>query len=114
MEKAIEKLRSEMDLNKDDAYIQCIGNYLIEYVNRYPDKAPAFLTDDKTIAGSLQAMKAVARKQGKNGCAVLTDEEGYKAVFKYFDIDGLNSAPATITQATAKSSLDINLEELLG
>ena len=113
MEKAIEKLKTEMDQNKDNAYIQCVGEYLIEYVNRNPDKAAAFLTDDKTIAGSLQEMKETARKQAKNGCAVLTDEEGYKAVFKYFGIDSLESAPA-VTQAASKSSLDISLDELLG
>lgn len=112
MEKAIEKLKNEMDQDKDNAFLQAVGNYLIEYVNRNPDKAQTFLAEDKTIAGSLQKMKESARKQAKNGCAVLTDEEAYKVVLKYFGIESLNSAPAATQVQT--NSLNLSLDELFG
>lgn len=83
MEKAIEKLQKEM--KSKDKYIQVIGTYLIGYVNQNKDFAEHIVKEGRTIAGSLSAMKSEAKKNQSGGVGILTDEEGFEIVVKYFE-----------------------------
>ncbi|QUH21099.1 phosphoadenosine phosphosulfate reductase family protein [Alkaliphilus sp. B6464] len=76
LEKAIEKLRKEMDQEKDNAYTQVVGGYLIKFLNKNQGAAERFLAEDKTIAKSLETMKNEASKKKKNNFAMFTLEEG--------------------------------------
>jgi hypothetical protein len=87
LEKAIEKIKSEMDKNKNNSYIQVVGNFLLQYLNQNPGAAEKILQDGKTIAKSLDEMKKAAEKRRVGNCAVLTDQEGFEIVFKYFEIE---------------------------
>lgn len=89
MEKALLKIRKEMEENKDQ-YVKVIGDYLINYINKNPDTANSFCAEGKTIKGSIAVMKEEARKQQKGGVAVLTDEEGFKIILDYFGISDKN------------------------
>lgn len=127
LEKAIEKIRSEMN-QSNNSYNQVIGELLLKHLNKNPKEAEKILAEDKTIVKSLDAMKKVAEKKKTGNFAMLTIEEGFKAVLDYYGIkteviievpeptevnintDGkLNREPVI----QKKANFDINLDELL-
>ncbi|MFF5993440.1 hypothetical protein AAGS61_01640 [Lysinibacillus sp. KU-BSD001] len=93
LNRAIEKLENEMTAS--NKYVQVVGQFLLEYIQAQPDAAVKILAEDKTVKGSLQHMKNAARKQAVDGMAMLTEEEGFAIVLKYFDIEG----PPVLKQA---------------
>lgn len=97
---AIAKLKAEMDGNKNNPYIKVVGEFLLGHLEADPGAAEKIMAADKTIAKSLEAMKAEARKKQHNGMAMLTDAEGFAIVLKYFGIEG---APAAATPAAPAS-----------
>ena len=99
MNNAITKLKSEMDANENNSYIQ------VEKI----------MAADKTIAKSLDAMKKEAEKKKVGNCAVLTNQEGFEVVLKYFGID-TKPAPTVIKPVQIVSKVDdfdIKLDDLL-
>lgn len=86
--KAITKLKDEMDKNKNNSYVQVVGDFLIQHVQINPDTAEKILDKDKTISQSLNEMKKAAEKKKIGNCAVLTDSEGFTVILKYFEING--------------------------
>lgn len=65
-------------------------------------------------------MESRARKKAHNGCAVLTDEEGFEIVCYYYGIDyqscsGLSAVKPKPAEFVVKPTpkLDINLDDLL-
>ena len=117
LDKAISKIKTEMKKKADESYIQIVGDYLLKYLESHPAEAEKILDKDKTIAKSLDAMQNVASKKRKGNCAVLTDEEGFAVVLKYFGIDGApsisaNTMPAPVPEKNA-DVFDVRLEDLL-
>ena len=88
LENAIAKIKAEMDANKDNSYVQVVGQFLLHRLGAFPECADKILAEDKTLAKSLDAMQAEARKKSKGTVTVLTDEEGFAIVLKYFGITG--------------------------
>lgn len=116
MEQALAKIHEEMDKNKDNEYIQCIGAYLADYLRSNPGAAANIMAEGKTIAGSLDAMRKVAEGKKKENMAVLTPAEGYKAVFKYYGLYKDGDEPAAVRpkpQRSAKPSFNVSLTDLL-
>jgi len=118
LEQAKSKLKTEMDGNKNNLYIQVVGQFLLDHLNSNPGAAGKILAEGKTIAKSLDDMKAEARKHQVNGCGVLPDQEGFAVVLKYFDVAGTTTAAPTPVTVTAPASaqttgFDIKLEDLL-
>lgn len=117
---AVMKLRDEMAQNPKHSYIQLIGNFLIENLQSNPAAAEKILAKDKTIKGSLNAMKDVARKSQVDGCSMMTDTEGLEIVLKYFGIDGKATAavqktePVRPVQTMRGIEFDVSLDDLLG
>lgn len=101
---AIKKLEAEMASNTNP-YIQAVGAFLVDHLNKSPKDAEKFLVADKTILKSLDAMKSAAEKKKVGNCAVLTDQEGFAIVLKYFGIDG--QAPTA-----AQKAIEIKLDDL--
>lgn len=89
VQKAIEKLRSEIDKNKKDGFVEVIGEFLIKTVQDNSEASEKILVKDKTISGSINEMSKEARKKSINGHAMLSDQEGFQIVLKYF---GINAA----------------------
>lgn len=83
--KAINKLKTEMD-NSKDAYTKIIGEFLLQHLDKYSASAEKILVEGKTIAKSIDEMVKVAKKNAVNGRAMLTDQEGFEIVLKYFGI----------------------------
>ena len=107
---AITKIEDEMSKNKNNGYIQAVGGFLLGRLKTNQADAEKILADDKTIAKSLDKMRDEAKKKQVGNCAVLTDEEGFAVVLKYFGID---AAVPVKAKPAASSSFDINLEDLL-
>lgn len=104
---AKQKLKTEMDQNLNNPYIQTVGGYLLQHLEQNPAAAEKIMQTDKTIAKSLDEMKKEAEKKKVGNCAVLTDQEGFAIVLKYFGVDGKTTSPAKST------AFDISLEDLL-
>lgn len=93
LNKAIEKLKAEIDGNKNNPYVQVVGEFLLQHLQDNPSNSEKIVQEGKTIGESLSEMRKVAEKKKVGNCAVLTDQEGFKVVLKYFGID----AAVTVT-----------------
>ena len=84
---AMDKLRDEM-AKSQGKYVQVVGEYMTDYLRQHPEAEAAILTEGKTIAGSLKAMEAEARKVKQGNVAVLDDRTAFGIVLQYY---GLNA-----------------------
>lgn len=112
----IEKLKMEMDSNKDNGYVQYVGNFLIERLAKHPEEADKVLLEEKTILGSLEAMRNEASKVKQNNMAMFTPDEGFKIVMNYFGISQSKAEvanPHTAPSSSPKKTIEISLDDLL-
>jgi hypothetical protein len=116
METAIKKLETEISSTPNNQYVKLIGEFLIGHVKSNPAEAAKIMAEDKTIAKSLEAMKNEAKKKAVNGMAMLTDEEGFAIVLKYFEIGGeptKESIKSISKREEESSGFDVTLDDLL-
>lgn len=110
--KAIEKINTEMQKNPEDKYTEAIGHYCIDRVN--DETAELFLVDSKTLKGALDAVKAVARKNAQSGVCVMTDDEVFSEVNKYFGLNDSMTIAVPKTPPKPKApSLDLDFDSFL-
>ncbi len=124
LNEAISKLRSEMDQNNNNPYIQVIGQFLLQFVNEHPDSAEKILTEGKTIGNSLSEMRKAAEKKKVGNFAVLTEQEGFDVVLKYFGIENsvqnLSISKTTVEKSESRTlqvdldaGLDFDINDIL-
>ena len=101
IQKAIEKIRMEMDRKKDNGYIQAIGEMLLKQIEINRDAAEKIVNEAKTITSSLKEVETIAKKKAVGGCAVLSDGEVYGIVRKYYGFE-----------AVQDKMLEVELEEI--
>lgn len=89
IERAIEKIKSEMEQKKDNSYIQAIGDYLLKQVEINRNTAEKICNEKKSIEKSLKEVEKVARKKAVAGCAVLSDNEVFKIVREYYQFEAV-------------------------
>lgn len=89
IERAIEKIKHEMEQKKDNSYIQAIGDYLLKQVEINRDAAEKICNETKTIEKSLKKVEKVAREKAVSGCAVLSDNEVFKIVREYYSFEAV-------------------------
>lgn len=107
---ALLKIETELTANTKDSYIQAVGSFLNNYVRNNPDDAVLIVAEGKTIKGSLSAMRAEAEKNKSNGVGVLTDQEGFAIVLKYF---GVKVPEAEPVPAPVSKGFGVTLDDLL-
>ncbi|OMF10468.1 hypothetical protein BK129_01620 [Paenibacillus amylolyticus] len=112
VEEAIAKLKAEMDGTGTNAYIKLIGDFLIKHIQANPGSAEQVMAADKTIAKSLLAMQAEAKKKAVGGMAMLTDEEGFAIVLNYFGLQGAPAAAPPPEEPKA-ARFDVKLDDFL-
>ncbi|OIJ17082.1 hypothetical protein BKP37_00645 [Anaerobacillus alkalilacustris] len=105
---ATEKIREEMKKNASNSYIQVVGNFLLQHLEEDPDSSEKVLAKDKSIAKSLEVMRAEASKKKVGNVAVLTDQEGFDIVLKYFGI-----GEKEVAKPVTEKELDFEFEDLL-
>ncbi|RJQ25544.1 MAG: hypothetical protein C4589_11130 [Peptococcaceae bacterium] len=117
LENAISKIRTEMNQNANNPYIQVVGGFLLQHLETCPVSAEKIMATDKTIAKSLDEMRKVANKNKVGNCAVLTDAEGFAVVLKYFGIEEARVSIPTPVPALPPVApvpdFDVKLEDLL-
>ena len=118
MQEAIKKIKAEMKKEKNP-YVQIVGEFMLQQLDKYPEAAEKILATDKTILKSLEEMRKVAEKNKVGNCAVLSDAEGFAVVLKYFGIAGQPlafdvpvMAPAT-TPIAPVTDFDVKLDDFL-
>lgn len=110
LQQALQKLQTEVAAKPKEVYIAAVGAYLIQYIRSNPDHSRLIMTNGKTIAGSLNACKAEAKKSQSNGVGMLTDDQTFKIVRKYFGIPVTEEAPPP---PQAPAPLTMSLDDLL-
>ena len=125
IDEAIEKIKAEMAANANNSYIQAVGSMLLQYMQYMPTRvqtAEQILAEGKTISGSLAEMQKEARKKQVGNCAVLTDQEGFEIVLRYFEIEAVTEvqsqsvsahAVATVKREKTSTNFDVSLDDLL-
>lgn len=122
--KAIEKLQNEMNTNKGNSYIQVVGAFLVQHIQAHPEDAEKILAEGKTIGKSLEAMRKEAEKKKAGNVAILTDQEGFAIVLKYFGIESTATVinppqtepipePAKPQQQKTQADFAVSLEDFL-
>jgi len=97
VEKAKEIIKEEM---KKNAYTKVIGEYVLKHIEVNKSAAEKIVSLEKTITLSLDEMKNEAKKIAINGCGMLSDEEAFKIVAKYFEFDAIQEVafPDTVAK----------------
>jgi hypothetical protein len=118
--KAIEKIKAEIDSNKTNTYVQIIGGFLLDYLDKNPQAAEKIMDKEKTITKSLEDMRNAASKKKTGNFAMLSDREAFGIVLKYYGIDGAPGvyvppgSPAPVQPKPVKEiDFDISLNDLL-
>lgn len=109
LDKAIKKIKDEMAKDKNP-YVNVIGEFLLNHLNINPGAAEKILDDKKSIIKSLDEMKNAAEKKKVGNCAVLTDQEGFEIVLKYYGIESSESKGVPIAQEV-KEKVEVKKEE---
>ena len=130
IEKAIEKIKAEMEKNKDNGNVQVIGNFLLKQIDINKDAAAGILQEGKTILKSIDEMQkeALAKVKKKTGtqCIAMDPVEGFKIVMKYFSFEAVQDKILEVevnqvkedhqieeVKEKEKIEFDVNLEDLL-
>lgn len=86
VEQATAKLMTELRMEGVHPYVSAIGNFLLDFLKDNPSAAEKIMVEGKTIIGSMKEMRKEAEKVKKDNCAVLTSDQGFDIVLKYFGI----------------------------
>lgn len=108
IDKAKEKIKEEI-AKSNNVSIKVIGEYLLKQIEVNKSAAEKIVDGQKTIEGSLQAMAKEAKKVAVKGSAVLTDEEGFKIVSKYYGFEGVQQelvVPGNVENARKEEVTD--------
>ncbi|MEG0133517.1 MAG: Cas9 inhibitor AcrIIA9 family protein [Clostridium sp.] len=80
------KINNEMQKEKNP-YVEVIGSFLLKEIIKNKDAAEMVANSDKTIMGSLEAMRKVAAEKKTENYAILTDDEGFNIVCDYYGFE---------------------------
>lgn len=85
---AIQRIENEIDSEKSNPNIKVIGEFMLHYIQRYPDAANVVCTNGKFLSGAYKAIEDYAKKKPRNGnCVAVAPDEGFEQVLKYFGIE---------------------------
>jgi hypothetical protein len=111
LNEAIKKIQDEIEAEKKNSYVQYVGKYMIEYLNKNNGYAQNILDETKSIKGSLQHMEAEAKKIKQGNMAMFSPDEGLKIVLEYFGIKEIVFEPNEV-DVKPKRNINISLEDL--
>lgn len=106
LQEALRKLQAEAAAAPKDKFTQVIASFLMQHIQENPEDAERIVQEGKTIAGSLDEMKKEAKKQAVNNMGVLTNEEGFGIVLRYYGVQVDSPEPAPTEKPVFKASID--------
>ena len=86
IEQAIAKINEEMQKDPSNSYLEIIGQHVIDQCGN-ENVANAVMNEKKTLAGAMKEVMTVAKTKTHGNYAVLTDDEVFEIVEKYFKIE---------------------------
>ena len=122
---AIEKINTEMQKRPDDLYMEIIGHYIIDRCGADEACEKKASAEGKTLTGAVTAVRNAAQKKAVSNCAVLTPDEVFSNIDKYFgfpaDARAQERAMAGVSGAsiaahavpTAPAAVSLNLSDFL-
>ena len=94
-EEAKKKIKEEIKANEDNDFVKVIGEYVLKNIEVNKATAKGIVSGKKTIDECCKVMKEEAEKRIKqrkgHQCVVLSDEEGFALVRKYFELEGVQT-----------------------
>lgn len=113
----IEKIKAEMEENKNP-HTEIIGNYVIQQIQVNPQVAEAVINKEKSLTGSLEAMRKEASKVKQGNVAVLTDEQGFKIIRDYFGFENIQTniheqVPIKVTKEVKDDDFNVSLNDFI-
>lgn len=116
MEKAIKKITDEMNKSKA-AYIQVVGELLLDRVKADTVAAEAVMDQKKTIQGAVDEMRKAAEKVKVGNVGVIAPDEATAIIFEYFCINDdptkKLSKSARKVEKEQEPLFDLSLDDLL-
>jgi hypothetical protein len=123
LDRAIAKIKAEVENNANDDFIPTIGEFIIHHLNTNPEHAENILAEGKTIEESVKDLWKEASKKQKDKRASMSPQQWMTIVLKHFDIDSEQELiqPQTTSIATAvplssrasSGDFEVNLDDLL-
>lgn len=104
LQQALQRLTQEIGADPKNKVVQSIGGFLSNYVRSHPEHAALIAAEGKTIKGSYKAMEDEARRQKVN---VMTDEEGFAIILKYYGVDVPKPEPEPVAVGFSVSVDDL-------
>lgn len=106
--KIIDALEKECEKNTNDMTARVVCNYVVERLDEAPEDVLKNILDKKlTIKGAVEEMRKAAKKVAVGNCGVLTDEEGFSIVSKYFGLGKVKSVEPKLEERKTVSLFDI-------
>ena len=102
------KINDEME-KENNPYVKLIGEYLLEVIKNNETAAEKILDKDKSIMKSLEEMRKAAEKVKVGNMAMISDEEGFSIVLKYFGIE--KSEPKVIDDIKAVNIIERKVDK---
>ncbi|MGL5084945.1 MAG: hypothetical protein ACRC68_04385 [Clostridium sp.] len=112
IQKAIEKIKREMEQKKEHPYIQAIGNFLLKQVEINRNAAENINNETLTIEKSLKEVEIVAKKKAINGCAVMSENEVFEIVKKYYKFEAVQDKMLQVEIEEIKEECNVKVEEV--
>lgn len=89
IEKAIEKIKQEINSQKNNLYVQVIGDYLLKQIEINRDAAKKICSESKTIEKSIKEIEKIAREESKSNTLVLSENGIYKIIRDYYKFEAV-------------------------
>ena len=88
-EKAIEKIKKEMDKNIGNLYIQVIGDYLLKQIELNKEAMEKICSEKNSIGKSIKEIEKLARKSTVNGNLEISENGLFKIIREYYKFEAV-------------------------
>lgn len=88
-EKAIEKIKKEMDKNIGNLYIQVIGDYLLKQIELNKEAMKKICAEKNSIGKSIKEIEKLARKSTANGNLEISENGLFKIIREYYKFEAV-------------------------
>ena len=107
IERAIEKIKKEMQDKKGNPNIQTIGDYLLKQVEINREAAEKICNENKSIEKCFKEMEKVARKKAQQGSYYMSDNEAFKIIREYYQFEAVQDKFIQVEVEEAKEDIGV-------
>ena len=107
IERAIEKIKKEMQEKKDNPNIQSIGDYLLKQVEINREAAEKICNENKSIEKCFKEMEKVARTKAQQGSYYMSDNEAFKIIREYYQFEAVQDKFIQVEVEEAKEDIGV-------